>query len=166
MALDIPDLGQSIERRHRGTDLPYRVISVEDELRGTQDFPLPSGPIVARTTMFTDQKDPMVRQIGAYFFVANGRTTGSALAVENVAFDLTSPYAYYCKVQLNYRTRSSGDDDETLAGFQETASEFMTGLLPELAQILPDWRDYESVDGVVAVDEIPKVESTSSPTVE
>ena len=164
MALDIPDLGQSIERRHRGTDLPYRVISVEDELRGTQDFPLPSGPIVARTTMFTDQKDPMVRQIGAYFFVANGRTTGSALAVENVAFDLTSPYAYYCKVQLNYRTRSSGDDDETLAGFQETASEFMTSLLPELAQILPDWRDYESVDGIVAVDEIPKVESTSSPT--
>ena len=114
--------------------------------------------------MFTDKKEPLIRQIGAYFFVANGRTTGSALAVENVAFDLTSPYAYYCKVQLNYRAQSAGDDDATLASFQELASDFMTSLLPEIAQILPDWRDYESVDGQVVADEVSDQGSTPSPT--
>lgn len=152
MPLDIPEIGDPIERRHRGTDLPYRVVSVEDDLRGTREFALPSGVITPRTTMFTSKDDPTLRQIGGYFFVANGRTTSSALAVENVAFDLTSPYAYYCKVQLDHATRSNGDDDQTLEDYRELASDFVTDLLPHLAVVLPDWRGYESVDGLVAVD--------------
>ena len=163
MSLDLPELGEPIERRHRGTDLPYRVISVEDELRGTRTLPLPSGPIAPRTTMFTDRQSPLMRQIGGYFFVANGRTTGSALAVENVAFDLTSPYAYYCKVQLNFVSRSL-DDDAAIARYRELATDFLTELLPELALILPDWRDYEAVDGRVEVDVRDDTESTSTAT--
>ena len=164
MPLDIPDLGEPIERRHRGTDLPYRIITIEDELRGSVDYALPSGPIAPRTTMFTEKADPSLRQIGGYFFIANGRTTGSALAVENVAFDLTSPYAYYCKVQVNYlaRSMSMGDDDKLLANYRELATDFLTDLLPELAQILPDWRDYESVDGRVEADQDPGATSSST----
>ena len=154
MPLDIPELGTPIERRHRGTDLPYRVFTVDDELRGVREYALPSGPIAPRTTMFTFKEDPSTRLIGGYFFVANGRTTGSALAVENVAFDLTSPYAYYCKIQISFRTRSPAGDDAAMARYEELASDFITSLLPELARVLPDWRDYESVNGRVAVDAV------------
>ena len=104
--------------------------------------------------MFTFKEDPSTRLIGGYFFVANGRTTGSALAVENVAFDLTSPYAYYCKIQISFRTRSPAGDDAAMARYEELASDFITSLLPELARVLPDWRDYESVNGRVAVDAV------------
>ena len=39
------------------------------------------------------------------------------MAVENVAFDLTSEHAYYCKIQLNATyglPRSEADDEEIL----------------------------------------------------
>ena len=96
---------------------------------------------------------PTRRQVGGYFFVANGRTTDSALAVENVAFDLTSPYGYYCKVQIDLVTRSSGDDDALLESYALHSSDLLEHLLPELARVLPDWRRYESVDGRVEIDE-------------
>ena len=68
------------------------------------------------------------------------------MAVENVAFDLTSEYAYYCKIQLNstYSAGSNDDDDEILAMFEVQVADFMTALLPELARILPDWREFEA----------------------
>jgi hypothetical protein len=67
------------------------------------------------------------------------------MAVENVAFDLTSEYAYYCKIQLNstYTSMSEQDDEEILALFETQVTDFMSALLPELARILPDWRAYE-----------------------
>jgi hypothetical protein len=104
--------------------------------------------------MFTTKEDPSIRQLGGYFFVANGRTTNSALAVENVAFDLTTPYGYYCKVQLNFVTRSNGNEDDAIEErFQALASEFVEGLLPHLATVLPDWREYEPVEGRIAAEE-------------
>ncbi|MEE2972029.1 MAG: exosortase/archaeosortase family protein [Planctomycetota bacterium] len=165
IALDLPETGRTIERIHQGSGEPYRVVPFEHPVLGPQEIPLPSGPIALRTTMFTYEDDPSIRQLGGYFFVANGRTTDSALAVENVAFDLTSPYGYYCKVQLNQVTRATGDDDRTLARFQEQASGFMAELLPHLATVLPDWRDYESVDGVVQADLSDQADSSDGTSV-
>ena len=156
IGLALPEIGREIERTHLGTGEPYRVIESEHPILGTRELPLPSGEIAMRTTMFNYPDDPSLRQLGGYFFVANGRTTDSALAVENVAFDLTSPYGYYCKIQFNHAARSDGgeaDDDKVVARFQTLSSELMTELLPHLAEVLPDWRDYESVDGLVAADE-------------
>ena len=159
IALDLPEIGREIDRNHLGTGQPYRVIEVEHPILGTRELPLPSGQIAIRTTMFTYPDDPSLRQLGGYFFVANGRTTDSALAVENVAFDLTSPYGYYCKVQLNHTDRSNGgegEDDLVIDRFEKMAGEFMIELLPHLSEVLPDWRDYESVDGQVAIDQQPE----------
>ncbi|MEC8320851.1 MAG: exosortase/archaeosortase family protein [Planctomycetota bacterium] len=149
----LPELGTPSDRVHLGTGEPYRVVETGDATFGFEELPLPSGPIALRTTMFTTRDDPTRRQIGGYFFVANGRTTDSALAVENVAFDLTSPYGYYCKVQIDLVTRSSGDDDALLESYALHSSDLLEHLLPELARVLPDWRRYESVDGRVEIDE-------------
>ena len=144
--LELPELGTTTNRLNRATGLPYQVISYTDPVTGaTKDLPLPIGEISLRTTIFTDPERPSQRNLGAYFFVANGRTTDSAMAVENVAFDLTSEHAYYCKIQLNstYTSRGEADDEEILALFEAQVTDFMTVLLPELARILPDWRDFE-----------------------
>lgn len=145
--LDLPELGTTTDTLNRATGLPYQVISITDPVTGaTTEVPLPIGEIALRTTIFTDPKNPSQRNLGAYFFVANGRTTASAMSVENVAFDLTSEYAYYCKIQLNstYSAGSNDDDDEILAMFEVQVADFMTALLPELARILPDWREFEA----------------------
>lgn len=152
MPLDIADLGVESERIHQAAGEPYRIVEVDHPVLGTVTQPLPIGGYAIRTTVFTSKDDPSVRNIGGYFFVANGRTTDSALAVENVAFDLTSPYAYYCKVQFNMVDRAFGDDDKLLEKYQTRVADLLTALLPHLAEVLPDWRDYESVDGTVAAD--------------
>ena len=146
------------------TQQPYPRIETTDAVGNPVTIHLPVGDLQMTVTEFqpAPEKAPRVRQVGGYFFVANGRTTDSALAVENVAFDLTSPYGYYCKVQLNQVTRTLGDDDRTVAEFKEKARDFMTELLPHLAAVLPDWREYESVDGVVEVDRIGDTESADA----
>lgn len=153
--LDVPDLGTESDRVHQAAGEPYRLIQVEHPVLGPTTLPLPVGDYGIRTTVFTSKDDPTVRNLGGYFFVANGRTTDSALAVENVAFDLTSPYAYYCKIQFNMTDRAFGNDDAILAKYQERVSELLAGLLPHVAQVLPDWRDYESVNGQVVADSTP-----------
>jgi len=153
MPLDLPELGTESDRIHQAAGEPYRVVEVEHPVLGTTTLPLPVGDYAIRTTMFTSPDDPGIRNVGGYFFVANGRTTDSALAVENVAFDLTSPYAYYCKVQFNMTDRAFGDDDAVLEKYREQAADLLTALLPHLAEVLPDWRQYEVVDGRIAAAE-------------
>ncbi|MDE0888454.1 MAG: exosortase/archaeosortase family protein [Phycisphaerales bacterium] len=144
--LELPEMGTFTETINRATGLPYQVIPFTDPVTGaTSELPLPIGKISLRTTIFTNPENPSTRNLGAYFFIANGRTTASAMAVENVAFDLTSEYAYYCKIQLNstYISMSEQDDEKILALFETQVTDFMSALLPELARILPDWRAYE-----------------------
>ena len=142
--LQIPPLGRETSIIHQAAQTPYRVVEIENPiLGGFEEHPLPVGPIGLRTTMFGDPDDPLRRQVGGYFFVANGRTTDSALAVENVAFDLTSSHAYYCKIQIDMTVNSSGDDEALLVHYEDLCTDLITRLLPELARILPDWREYE-----------------------
>ena len=58
------------------------------------------------------------------------------------AFDRSTRYAYYCKVQVTM----SGDrqfDQDTFLAF---ASDLYNHLLPELMQCLPDWAEVEARD--------------------
>ncbi len=73
-----------------------------------------------------------------YFFVANGGVVANANDVRTLAFDLTSDYAYYLKVQI---TSGSVDSPEHLAS---EAASLLDGLLPELMRCVPDWIDVET----------------------
>ncbi|MCP4068417.1 MAG: hypothetical protein GY741_09070 [Phycisphaeraceae bacterium] len=67
------------------------------------------------------------------------------MAVENVAFDLTSEYAYYCKIQLNatMSSMSEADDEKNHERFELLATDFLESLIPAMTEVLPDWREYE-----------------------
>ena len=142
LALD----GTSTDVENRATGMPYQTIRRTDPVTGDRlDLPLPIGEYTIRTTIFTSPKNPSLQNFGGYFFVANGRTTPSAMAVENVAFDLTSEYAYYCKIQLNatMSSVSESDDERNLKRFEGFATDFLESLIPEMTEVLPDWREYE-----------------------
>jgi len=75
-----------------------------------------------------------------YFFIANGGTVSRAEEVRLLAFDRTSRYAFYCKVQVTSGSVSSGEE---LA--REAASLF-DELLPEIMRCVPDWVDVDRGD--------------------
>ena len=146
LSLD-PDLpSKTSDSRNLATGVPYQTVSRMDPVTGDySDLPLPLGDYTLRTTIFTSPEDTSFQNYGGYFFVANGRTTPSAMAVENVAFDLTSEYAYYCKIQLNatMSTLSSNEDEANLDLFRSQVTDFLESLMPEMTEILPDWREFE-----------------------
>lgn len=72
-----------------------------------------------------------------YLFIANGGTVANANAVRTLAFDLTSDYAYYLKVQVT--SSSVGSIDE----LAERAGSLLEDLLPELMLCVPDWVDVQ-----------------------
>lgn len=72
-----------------------------------------------------------------YFFIANGGTVAKAEGVRLLAFDLTSTYAYYCKVQFTSSSFSNPED------FVNASSKLLDELLPEIVRCLPDWVEVE-----------------------
>ena len=74
----------------------------------------------------------------------------SSGAYFGLAFDLTSEYAYYCKIQLNatMSTLSSTDDEANLERFKSQVTDFLESLIPEMTEVLPDWRDFEGEPGL------------------
>ncbi len=146
LPLDLDLQGRPSETRNAATNTLYETLSRQDPVTGESvDLPLPIGGYALRTTIFTSPDRPSLRNFGGYLFVANGRTTSSAMAVENVAFDLTSEYAYYCKIQLNatMESMSEADDEGNLERFERIATDFLESLIPEMVEILPDWRRFE-----------------------
>ena len=105
---------------------------------------MPVGDLALRMTQFTTTDRPDVHSIGGYFFLTNGRITPSARSVENLAFDLTSSHAYYCKVQLDMTASIVGDGTAFRTTYQEQTSDFISHLLPFLMRTMPDWREYEA----------------------
>ena len=145
--LSIDLQGEPSEIRNAASDAFYETLSRQDPVTGEfVDLPLPIGAYTLRTTVFTSVENPSLRNFGGYFFIANGRTTASAMAVENVAFDLTSEYAYYCKIQLNatMSALTEEDDEKNLARFELLTTDFLESLMPEMIEILPDWRRFEA----------------------
>ncbi|MHC4590743.1 MAG: hypothetical protein ACYTAQ_15830, partial [Planctomycetota bacterium] len=98
------------------------------------------GEFELRTTEFRDAAKPAVRIFAGYFFIANGRITPTPEGVRAFAFNLTTKYAYYAKVQFTmYVSEQMTKDD-----FAEVVADLAAGLLPELMSCLPDWSEVEA----------------------
>ena len=74
-----------------------------------------------------------VKMYAGYFFVANGQVATTAIDVRRMAFDITTKYAFYMKVQVSSADVSS---EEELA---DQAAKLLDELLPELMRCVPDW---------------------------
>lgn len=99
---------------------------------------LPRDPrsIRLRTMQFLDaQQRPFY---AGYFFIANGGTVSRAEEVRLLAFDLTSQYAFYLKVQVTSHDVSSGEDLAT------AASSLIGEMLGDIARCAPDWVEVET----------------------
>jgi len=73
------------------------------------------------------------RLFAGYFFLANGWAVSDAIQVRLRAFDLTTDYAYYGKVQF---TSPLVGSPEELA---DLAADFLNEMLPEIMLRVPDW---------------------------
>ena len=123
---------------------PYPAAVVSDPVTRRPDtVHMPLGTYDASVTEFQDRRDPSRRQVGGYFFVANGRTTPSAYVVRTYAFDLGNRYAYYCKVQVSgiFPQATSAEDWSARAG------DLLTHAMPHIMRCLPDWPEWESTQG-------------------
>lgn len=127
--------------KNQATGDAYPVARVTDHVtRVEESVLLPVGETAMSVTVFQDEKNPNLRMVGGYLFIANGRMTPSPYVVRTYAFDLSSRYAYYCKVQLSALLPNG---DGALALWTEFASELLAELLPPLMRRLPDWSAIE-----------------------
>lgn len=85
-----------------------------------------------RTMGFLGPQDEK-EMFAGYFFIANGGTVCRAEDVRLLAFDLTSKYAYYLKVQV---TSSDVESGEELA---EAATSLVGEMLGDIMLCVPDW---------------------------
>lgn len=143
---------------NEATGQPYRRLERTNAIGDPMVIHLPIGESQMTITEFqSDPKNPRVRQVGGYFFLANGRLAPSAKDVRLLAFDPREKYAYYCKVQLTYRgTVESGEpDDAVVSEFVEVAEDILPDLIPEVMRCLPDWPAIEkSVKSVAALTDV------------
>jgi hypothetical protein len=106
---------------------------------------MPLGDIAATTIEFQDPKKPEDRQVGGYFFIANGRAVSSSYGVRQAAFNLRDRYAYYCKIQLTKRGKVDKPDGSLLDPFKADAAEILDELIPHVMRSIPDWPTYEEL---------------------
>lgn len=123
---------------------PYFVAELRDPITADIEWvTMPLGEIAATTIEFQDPKKPEDRQVGGYFFLANGRAVASSYGVRQAAFNLRDKYAYYCKIQLTKRGRVDKPNGSLLEPFKADAAEILNELIPHVMRCLPDWPTYE-----------------------
>jgi hypothetical protein len=105
---------------------------------------MPRGDVVATTIEFQDPKAPRIRQVGGYFFIANGKLESTSYGVRQAAFNLTDRYAYYCKIQITKKGQVEEDDGSLIGPFKEQSTQLLSVLLPEVMRCLPDWPEWEA----------------------
>ncbi|HIB50506.1 MAG TPA: exosortase [Phycisphaerales bacterium] len=132
LPLDIDQSTWSEDESESLGGIPYRIIDEEEEI-----IRLPFGEFELRTTQFSHPQIGTDRVFAGYFFVANGKTTAYPERIRLLAFDRSSQYAYYCKIQFTIR----GDRDFTTEQFVEIVSTFTSEMLPEIMECLPDWAE-------------------------
>ncbi len=138
------ELDRSAWREAVGARAGFMVTSVTDPVTAEIDeVAMPRGDVSMTTIEFQDPKRPEVRQVGGYFFIANGSTARSSYDVRSLAFNLTDRYAYYCKVQLTKSGTVKGADESLLEPFKADANDLLTQLIPPLMRCLPDWPEWE-----------------------
>jgi hypothetical protein len=122
----------------------YPVVDLVDPVTANiESVTMPLGDLVATTIEFQAPKDPSIRQVGGYFFIANGRLESNSYGVRQAAFNLTDRYAYYCKVQITKKGRVNGADESLVEPFTQDAAELLSLVLPEVMRCLPNWPDWE-----------------------
>lgn len=146
--LDIEVEGATLDGSpvNRATGEPYPRVDVLN-LGRPVPVHLPVGDAQMTVTQFDiDDKNPRRKQVGGYFFIANGRMAPSAGDVRMMAFDPSEKYAYYCKIQLTYvgSIQSGEPDDAVVDEFIDIAEDLIPRLLPEVMNCLPDWPSIET----------------------
>jgi hypothetical protein len=96
-----------------------------------------ANPLKMMVSEFRGQSDDRALFAG-YFFVANGGTVASAEGVRSLAFDLTSDYAYYLKVQTTCASVDTKAEHAVGVGVADR------GAAPEIMRCVPDWIDVET----------------------
>ena len=116
---------------------PYLMAQTSDEGRQVVRMPrLGSEGLRLNSAEYSRQETPEQTLAAGYLFIANGGVTPSPEGVRLLAYDRSSRYAYYCKVQFTFQHPTRATDRDELA---RTASEFLSDLLPDLMMCLPDW---------------------------
>ncbi len=127
---------------------------------------MPKGDVVATTIEFQDPKAPRIRQVGGYFFIANGKLESTSYGVRQAAFNLTDRYAYYCKIQITKKGQVQEDDGSLIGPFKEQSTQLLSALLPEVMRCLPDWPEWEAkgrAGSEAALDSTPDATSNTTP---
>ncbi len=125
-----------------GTDQPYPRLTYSHHVTGRPvTVRMPVGEFKLRTTEFRGGDRLEQRIYAGYFFIANGRTTPWPEGVRTLAFDLTTRYAYFAKIQFTMIAPQGKTPEEFVADVADLANE----LLPELMWCLPDWAQVESM---------------------
>ena len=101
---------------------------------------MPLGDFRLRTSEFRQPGTGESPIFAGYFFLANGQVAVTPSDVHRFAFDLSSKYSYYCKVQIT-AVLKQGEDKEI---FVSRATDFLDDLLPQLMRCLPDWFEVET----------------------
>ncbi|MDA1261349.1 MAG: exosortase-associated EpsI family protein [Planctomycetota bacterium] len=115
----------------------YPIARVVDAVtRRDESVYMPIGETEMSVTVFQDDSNPDFRLVGGYLFIANARFTSSPYVVKTYAFDLSSRYSYYCKVQCSMLVK---DGDQAVEKWTERTAELLSELLPNLMRRLPDW---------------------------
>jgi uncharacterized protein DUF3485 len=99
----------------------------------------PENPIRMRITEYENPETGM-KLFAGYFFIANGGVVANAEQVRTLAFDLTSDYAYYLKVQISSTTVSSASE------LAQESSSLLSDLMAEIMRCVPDWTSVEAGD--------------------
>jgi hypothetical protein len=121
--------------------VPYPVVTDWNKLTEQEEIiRMPLGDFEIRITEFSHPQIGDDHFFAGYFFIANGKTTAYPERIRLLAFDRSSQFAYYCKLQFTLR----GNRDFTVEKFVDIVSEFSKDLLPEVMRCLPDWAEVTS----------------------
>ena len=117
-------------------ETPYPFVTKKNRVTGEEEIVhMPLGEFEIRTTQFSHPQLGDDHVFAGYFFVANGKTTAYPERIRLLAFDPSSKYAYYCKIQFTIR----GSKNFTIVDFQKIVSELSSELMPDIMACLPDW---------------------------
>ncbi|MDP6693179.1 MAG: exosortase/archaeosortase family protein, partial [Phycisphaerales bacterium] len=122
---------------------PYPVVTKRNPITGINEtIRMPLGDFEIRTTEFSHPQLGDDHVFSGYFFVANGKTTAYPERIRLLAFDPSSKYAYYCKIQFTIR----GGRDFNVEEFNDIVSDLATILMPDIMACLPDWEEVTRKD--------------------
>jgi len=116
--------------------IPYPFVTKKNRVTGKDEIiHMPLGEFEIRTTQFSHPQLGDDHVFAGYFFIANGKTTAYPERIRLLAFDPSSKYAYYCKIQFTIR----GSQTFTIDDFRNIISELSSELMPDIMACLPDW---------------------------